>query len=167
MKPERMSTAQINRRLKQIEKRQASNQAERESLRKELTDRIRRECDEVDRKDYTGANVAWECYNIDKRITSYARTQCRLSAVATGGGCDYVVRDLVIDGNDVVATLSSQEGSAESPDSLCEPSIVSIYLDTDWQESFMFPFDTAREAMQWMNRLPTHIRTFRSSTTNA
>jgi hypothetical protein len=84
-------------------------------------------------------------YNITREIIRAAAARENLTACATGGGCDYIVRELP---NDMIMVLGSE--GVESPDKLDEKSFVSLKLSEDWSVSIEFDFDTAVEAMDFM-----------------
>lgn len=88
-----------------------------------------------------------EQYNITLEIIKSANARPFLTAIATGGGCDYIARELQ---GGRVLVLGCQE-DASSPDRLDEPSTVTLYFEESWSESFIvFVFDTAAEAMDFM-----------------
>jgi hypothetical protein len=87
-----------------------------------------------------------------------------LDAMATGGGCDYICKDLGQndDGSTRVAVLASAEGP-ESPYTLNEASCVDVYLTGIWDVGFGISFPSAEEAMKAMGQM-TNVYTFNIDT---
>ena len=93
--------------------------------------------------------VLWDAHNIPREITRVAET-LGLSAIATGGGCDYVCLP-----NNLNVILGGQEDFA--PYSLSDPSIVLIYVDENWDMGVQLMFDSALLAMNFMSQLKNVI----------
>lgn len=90
-----------------------------------------------------------------------------LQTYATGGGMDYIVRNVGPTHKPVMAVLGVPDDSgascsgceAGSPEKLDEPATVTFYVDDEWLTGLTFRFETARAAMEWMTK-PQHCRTF-------
>lgn len=97
--------------------------------------------------------------NISKKIWEAAE-KLGLDYIPTGGGCDYVWRELgkgqnrMRDGRGVDLVLASQEDFGCSPDELSEPSVVAIYVnDPEWRDGTFVYFKTASKAMKFMAQI--------------
>lgn len=84
--------------------------------------------------------------NISTQITDFAAA-LNLDTIATGGGCDYVCRNL---SGGAQLTLGGTE-DPESPERLDEPALVNLYSDESWQDCVIsLRFPTAKSAMEAM-----------------
>lgn len=90
----------------------------------------------------------WHIHNIPAEIGKYAE-KLGLECLCTGGGCDFVHRKFPCG---VQAILSSPE-DGQCPDSLDEPSSVTVYQDEDWTVWVDYQFKDARAAMKWMKEM--------------
>lgn len=89
-------------------------------------------------------------FNIPEEILNEAEKQ-GLEAMGTGGGLDYVYKDLGknSDGSSRVVLLGDPD-DAGSPDRLSSKCELHIMLSEDWTEQISFPVKTAREGMRVM-----------------
>lgn len=86
--------------------------------------------------------------NISEEIMEAAKAR-GLDWTGTGGGCDYISRDLK-PGSAPVMILGTP-GDAGSPDKLDEEAFVAIYFEESWCENYLvFNFDTANTALDFM-----------------
>ena len=84
-------------------------------------------------------------FNIPEAIVRQAEVH-GLDLISTGGGFDYVWRDL---GDDKCLVLSGAK-LYESPPNLSAAAIVTIHFDEDWTQSVSISFPTALAAMIFM-----------------
>lgn len=86
-------------------------------------------------------------YNIPKDIARKAY-HLELKAMATGGGVDYVYKDLGQnnDGSRRVVLLAHISGGS-GPDSLSDPADLVVMLNDDWTQQIGFRFKTAADAL--------------------
>ena len=87
--------------------------------------------------------------NIAAEIRSLAATYPNLEEVATGGGCDFIVRHLHGRNERVDLVLSCLDDGS-SPEKLTEPANVTLYFGEEWIRWVSFLFPTARAAIEWM-----------------
>lgn len=96
--------------------------------------------------------------NITTEILRAAGARPELSVYCTGGGCDYVVRNVGPTIKPVMAVLGIED-DAGSPEKLDEPATVTFYFNDNWDAGVSFRFETAEKAMDWMVA-PQHCTTF-------
>jgi hypothetical protein len=84
-------------------------------------------------------------YNIADAVLRSAAAR-HLDATATGGNCDYIIRQL---SGEMIMVLASGIDSS-SPDTLDEKAVVSLKLTEDWVSSVEFYFDTTVKALDFM-----------------
>ena len=93
--------------------------------------------------------------NIAHEITQEAEHR-NLGSLCTGGGCDYIFREVEGDGIRGYTTLilASTEDLGSSPLIMEEPATVSIFSkkDEDWQEGVYLDFPNVEEAMDFMQK---------------
>ena len=97
--------------------------------------------------------------NIEESIIEYG-TKVGLEPVSTGGGHDYMCREIVahslpdydLEGSKTVLVLASKEAFENSPTSLDdEECTVGVYHnDEDWSDGVYFFFPNAKLAMAFM-----------------
>jgi hypothetical protein len=89
---------------------------------------------------------------ISPDVLAYAESK-NLTAIATGGGCDYIDRTVPHETGspleDIQLVMASPYGDY-SPDSLNDKAIVNIFPSDDWSSFIGLSFDTAKEAMDAM-----------------
>lgn len=85
-------------------------------------------------------------FNIPAEVLSEACTYATLSETSTGGGCDYVTRE-VSPGRTLVLMAV---GDGVSPATLAQPATVTLFLNPDWDESLSFEFDSTAVAIAFM-----------------
>lgn len=85
-------------------------------------------------------------FNIPTEVLSEACKYATLSETSTGGGCDYVTRE-VSPGRTLVLMAV---GDGVSPASLGQPATVTLFLNPSWDEFVNFYFDSTREAIAFM-----------------
>ncbi|MDG2213054.1 MAG: hypothetical protein P8M70_04435 [Verrucomicrobiota bacterium] len=92
--------------------------------------------------------------NISREITEEAEYR-NLGPICTGGGCDYIFRE--VDGEKggfATLILASTEDLGSSPDTLDEPATVAIYgeKDVEWLEGVYLDFPNVEEAVDFMQK---------------
>jgi len=111
--------------------------------------------------------------NIADKILDYAES-LGLDTVATGGGCDYVIRtvDMPVDvtvsavlqrlNRHIDMVLVSAADAGCSPERLGEPSCVNLWfyrgVEAMWCNGLSIKFNSARKAMKFMARRQIDIR---------
>ena len=91
----------------------------------------------------------FEAYLIGVTVAEYG-IKCGLEPLATGGGCDFMVRRFA-DGRQAVL-VDSVHG--ESPDQLNEPSDVDVFTDEEWHQQINTKsFETAEQAMNYIKEM--------------
>ena len=91
--------------------------------------------------------------NISKEIAEYAE-KLELDWIATGGGCDFIAKENIGPHyqSQIDCWLIAQEGP-DGPDTLDEPSILSIRFGDNMDQMVDLFFATAREAMDAMTTI--------------
>lgn len=80
-----------------------------------------------------------------------------LQAIATGGNIDYIGR---VFENGMVAVIAELDGMG-SPSVLHEPADLNIFLDEEWTQVIVIPFETTFQAIEHLSTIflinPTDI----------
>lgn len=90
--------------------------------------------------------------NINAEILEYASSK-DLTAIATGGGCDYIDRVVQAHADTDLASPSLVMASPfgdNSPHSMDDAAQVNVFPGDEWFSFIVVPFDSAKEAMDAM-----------------
>ena len=84
--------------------------------------------------------------NIPVEVMDYAKAK-GLTAIMTGGGCDYVCLYI----NNGKQAVVSDRGDCSSPETLDSPCNIGIYDSDDWSEGWIhFEVETCRQAIDML-----------------
>lgn len=92
--------------------------------------------------------------NIPKDIQDKAET-LGLELVSTGGGFDYVFKDLGVNekNGDPCQAIVCAWNDAGSPQGLKDKACINVYFDENWTDWISIPFKTANDALVAMATL--------------